>query len=169
MAQTPWVGADGQFGVRFKVVRPTGPSNLEVAVSVYPAVAFRSEFQETLAEPDLRRARPAGEPSSPSAASPPSPTAVTRWRCPPPSAASDGVHPVRVELRDRDDFDVLDEFVTHLVYLPGEHIGPKLGVSIVLPIHSPPALQPDGTRRRPDDAELAGLSLAHRRRPAPCR
>ena len=72
----------------------------------------------------------------------------------------DGVHPVRVELRDRDDFDVLDEFVTHLVYLPGEHIGPKLGVSVVLPVHDQPALQPDGTRRRPAEAELAGLALA---------
>jgi hypothetical protein len=158
-AQTPWVGGDGQFGVRFTVVRPTAPSNLEVAVSVYPAVSFRSEFQETLAN------RIFGEPVLPVAEYPlGSLTADTSGVYSVAVAATlgtqDGVYPVRVELRDRDDFDVLDEFVTHLVYLPGEHTGPKLGVSIVLPVHSAPALQPDGTRRRPDDAELAGLSLA---------
>src|SRR5207253_1934538 len=49
---------------------------------------------------------------------------------------------------------------THLVYLPAEHTGSKLGVSIVLPVHEAPALLPDGTRTRPDDAELSGLSLA---------
>lgn len=158
-AQTPWVGVDGQFGVRFTVVRPTAPSNLEVAISVFPAVSFRSEFQETLEN------RIFGEPVLPVAVHPLGGlTADTSGIYSVAVAATlgtqDGVYPVRVELRDRDDFEVLDEFVTHLVYLPGEHTGPKLGVSIVLPVHSPPALQPDGTRRRPDDAELAGLSTA---------
>ena len=128
-------------------------------MSVYAPVAFRSEFQETL-EAGSSASPSCPWPSSPWAASPPSPTATTRWRSPATLGTQDGVHPVRVELRDRDDFDVLDEFVTHLVYLPGEHIGPKLGVSVVLPVHDQPALQPDGTRRRPDEAELAGLALA---------
>ena len=159
VAQTPWVGADGQFGVRVTVGRPGGPSDLELAVSVYPAVAFRSEFQETLAN------RIFGEPVLPVSMFPlgsltADPNGVYTVAVPATLGGRDGVHPVRVELRDRDDFDVIDEFVTHLVYLPGEHSGPKLGVSIVLPIHSPPALQPDGTRRRPDETELSGLSQA---------
>ena len=159
VGQSPWVGADGQYGVRFTVVRPSGPSNLEVAVSVYPAVAFRSEFQETLQN------RIFGEPVLPVAvfglgALTPDGAGVFSVAVPATLGGQLGVYPVRIELRDRDDFDVLDEFVTHLVYLPGEHTGPKLGVSMVLPVHSPPALQPDGTRRRPEDAELAGLSLA---------
>jgi len=159
VAQTPWVGANGQFGVRVTVVRPSGPSNLELAVSVYPAVAFRSEFQETLGN------RIFGEPVLPVASFSlgslsADPNGVYTVAVPVTLGTQDGVHPVLVELRDRDDFDVLDEFVTHLVYLPGDHAGPKLGVSIVLPVHSQPALQPDGTRRRPDEAELSGLSAA---------
>ena len=47
--------------------RPTGPSNLEVAISIYPAVATRSEFAGTLAGQGLRAARHARRPSSPSA------------------------------------------------------------------------------------------------------
>ncbi|HVF14335.1 MAG TPA: hypothetical protein VM942_07020, partial [Acidimicrobiales bacterium] len=159
VSQTPWVTGEGQFTVRLEVARPAGPSNLEVAVSVYPAVAFRSEFQETLEN------RVFGDPVLPEVVLPlgslsADANGVYSVAVPVALGAQNGVHPVRVELRDRDDFDVLDEFVTHLVYLPGEQVGPKLGVSIVLPIHSQPALQPDGTRRRPDDAELAGLSLA---------
>ncbi len=160
VAQTPLVTLpDALWGVRFTVARPTGPSNLEVAVSVYPAVAFRSEFQETL------ESRIFGDPVLPVDVHPlGSLTADANGEYSIAIAATlgaqDGVHPVLVELRDRDDFDVLDEFVTHLVYMPGEHIGAKLGVSLVLPVHGQPALQPDGTRRRPEEAELAGLSLA---------
>lgn len=160
VAQTPYVTAvDGQWGVRFKVTRPSGPSNLEVAVSVYGPVAFRSEFQETL------EGRIFGDPELNVAVFPlgglnPEANGDFSVALPATLGSQDGVHPVRVELRDRDDFDVLDEFVTHLVYLPGEHIGPKLGVSIVLPVHDRPALQPDGTRRLREDDELAGLALA---------
>ena len=160
VAQTPFVTlVDAQWGVRFNVTRPTGPSNLEVAVSVYAPVAFRSEFQETL------DGRIFGEPELPVSVFPlgsltPEPNGDYSVAVLAALGTQDGVHPVRVELRDRDDFDVLDEFVTHIVYLPSEHIGPKLGVSIVLPVHDQPALQPDGTRRRPAEAELAGLALA---------
>ncbi|MEA2974440.1 MAG: hypothetical protein QOG82_2898 [Actinomycetota bacterium] len=160
VAQTPFVTlVDAQWGVRFNVTRPTGPSNLEVAVSVYAPVAFRSEFQETLDGQIF------GEPELPVSVFPlgsltPEPNGDYSVAVLAALGTQDGVHPVRVELRDRDDFDVLDEFVTHLVYLPGEHIGPKLGVSVVLPVHDQPALQPDGTRRRPDETELAGLALA---------
>lgn len=160
VAQTPLITApDAPWGVRFKVTRPTGPSNLEIAVSVFGAVAFRSEFQENLA------GRIFGEPVLPVAVYPlggltAEPNGDYAVGLVAALGHHDGVHPVRVELRDRDDFDVLDEFVTHLVYLPAEHIGPKLSVSIVLPVHRQPALQPDGTRLRPEEGELTGLSLA---------
>ncbi len=159
VGQTPWVGANGLFGLRLKVTRPSGPSNLEVAVTVYPAVAFRSEFQETLA------GRIFGDPVLPEKVFPlgsitAEPNGDYVMTTPATLGGRDGVHPVRVELRDRDDLEVVDDLVTHLVYLAGEHPGPKLGVSIVVPVHAPPALQPDGTRARPSDAQLAGLSLA---------
>ena len=159
VAQTPWVGTDGQFRMSFTIVRPTGPSNLEVVVSVHAAVAFRSEFQETLAN------RLFGDPVLPDAVFPLgglTPDLDGNYAVAVSAAlgSQDGVYPVRVALRQRDDFEILDEFVTHLVYLPGEHIGTKLGVSIVLPIHRPPALQPDGTRLPADENQLATLSAA---------
>ncbi len=160
VAQTPFVAVpDAPWGVRFRVTRPSGPSALEIAVSVYPAVAFRSEFQENL------KNRIFGDPVLPVAVWPlgslnPEANGDYSVGIPATLGSNDGVHPVRVELRDRDDFDVLDELVTHLVYLPGEHIGPKLAVSLVLPVHAQPALQPDGTRRHPGEDEWARLALA---------
>ena len=50
VAQTPWVAAGGLFQVRVHVDRPAGASNLEFALTVFPAVATRSDFGETLAD-----------------------------------------------------------------------------------------------------------------------
>ena len=50
VAQTPWVGTGGNFLLRVRVDRPTGASNLEFALTIFPAVATRSEFGETLSD-----------------------------------------------------------------------------------------------------------------------
>ena len=42
VAQTPWVGAGGDFLLPVKVDRPTGASNLEFGLTVFPAVSTRS-------------------------------------------------------------------------------------------------------------------------------
>jgi len=70
----------------------------------------------------------------------------------------DGVYPVRVELRDRLAGTVVDRFVTHLLYTPEVHSAPKLGLAMALPVHAPPALQPDGSRPVPDGDLLTAMT-----------
>ncbi|MEA2703272.1 MAG: hypothetical protein QOD63_1217 [Actinomycetota bacterium] len=158
VSQTPWAGAGGQFALRFRVDRPAGPSNLEVAISIYPAVATRSEFAGTLQDKVF------GQPVMP--------TAVFPLGALPTEAGGDltatvpldlgrrpaGVLPVRVTLRERAEGSVVDRLNTHLVYLPGPEEGPKLGVSFILPVHEAPGLQPDGTRTLATGEDLASLA-----------
>ncbi len=158
VSQTPWAGAGSEFALRFRVDRPPGPSNLEVAISIYPAVATRSEFAGTLQDKVF------GQPVMP--------TAVFPLGALPTEAGGDmtvtvpldlgrrpaGVMPVRLVLRARDDGSVLDRLNTHLVYLPDPVEGPKLGVSFVLPVHELPGLQPDGTRKLADGEDLTSLA-----------
>jgi hypothetical protein len=169
VAQTPWVATGGVFQIRVHVDRPAGASNLEFALTVFPAVATRSEFGETLADrmgdtplialqpmalADLRPEAngdvvlnvPIRDPNQPRDPS----RLLLQLR--------DGVYPVRVELRDRLAGATVDKFVTHLLYTPEVHVTPKLGVSLVFPVHAPPALQPDGQRILPDGDALAAMA-----------
>ncbi|MDQ3896999.1 MAG: DUF6049 family protein [Actinomycetota bacterium] len=169
VAQSPWVSTGGTFLLRVRVDRPTGASNLEFVLTVFPAVATRSEFGETLADRMADLALVALQPVAladlrPEAngdvvltipiRDPSLPRDPTRVLLPP----RDGVYPVRVELRDRLAGSVVDKFVTHLLYTPELHSTPKLGVSLVFPVHAPPALQPDGSRVLPDGDVLAAMT-----------
>ena len=169
VAQTPWVPPGGDFQIRLHVDRPTGASSLELALTVFPAVATRSEFGETLADrmPDsalfvvppvplagLRTEANGDVIVSVGVRDPAGPRDPSRL----PLAARDGVHPVRVELRDKLAGTTVDKFVTHLLYTPELHVTPKLGVSLVFPVHAPPALQPDGTRVLPDGDALIAMA-----------
>jgi hypothetical protein len=169
VAQSPWVGTGGDMLVRVRVDRPTGASNLEFALTLFPAVATRSEFGETLADRmgdsslvDLTPVPLAGlrpEPNGdvvltvpirdPALARDPA-----RILLPP----RDGVYPLRVELRDRLAGSVVDKFVTHLLYTPEVHATPRLGVSLVFPVHAAPAVQPDGSRELPDAEALTAMA-----------
>ena len=169
VAQTPWVSPGGDFLIRVRVDRPTGASSLEFVLTVFPAVATRSEFVETLgdrmgdsalvtlqpvplaaarteANGDLVLTVPVRDPNLPRDPS--------RVLLPP----RDGVYPVRVELRDRLAASVVDRFVTHLLHMPELHATPKLGVSFVFPVHAPPALQPNGSRKLPDADTLTAMA-----------
>jgi hypothetical protein len=169
VAQTPWVGTGGDFLLRVHVDRPTGASILEFGLTVFPAVATRSEFGETLSDQmgdsalvalqpvplaglrpeangDVVLTIPVRDPSLPRDPS--------RVLLPP----RDGVYPVRVELRDRLAGTVVDRFVTHLLHTPELHATPKLGVSLVFPVHAAPALQPDGSRALPDGDTLTAMA-----------
>ena len=169
VGQTPWVGAGETFFLRVRVDRPTGASNLELALTVFPPVATRSEFGETLADQmgdfalvALAPVPVASLPVQPNGEvvltipirDPGQPRDPSRILLPP----RDGVYPVRVELRDRLAGSVVDRFVTHLLYTPELHVTPKLGVSLVIPVHAPPALQPDGSRQLPDADTLTALA-----------
>jgi hypothetical protein len=169
VAQTPWVGTGGDFLLRVHVDRPVGVSNLEFAMTLFPAVATRSEFGETLADRMGDAALVALQPVPLSALrveangdvvlsigirDPALPRDPARVLLPP----RDGVYPLRVELRDRLAGTVVDRFVTHVLHTPEAHATPKLGVSLVFPVHAPPALQPDGTRTLPDDDALTAMA-----------
>ena len=169
VAQTPWVPVGGVFLIRVHVDRPAGASNLEFALTVFPAVATRSEFGETLADRMgdtahvvLQPVPLASLPVEPNGdvvlsipvRDPTLPRDPARVLLPP----RDGVYPVRVELRDRLAGITVDKFVTHLLHMPEVHVTPKLGVSLVFPVHAPPALQPDGTRVLPDNDALTAMA-----------
>ena len=169
VAQTPWVATGEDFLIRVRVDRPTGASNLEFAVTVFPAVATRSEFVETLADRMGDTALVALQPVPLAGLrsesngdviltvpirNPSLPRDPSRVLLPP----RDGVYPVRVELRDRLAGTTVDKFVTHLLHTPEVHVTPKLGVSLVFPVHAPPALQPDGERVLPDGDALTAMA-----------
>jgi hypothetical protein len=169
VAQTHWAAIGGDFLVRVRVDRPTGASNLEFVLTVFPAVVTRSEFGETLADrmPDtplvtltpvpLADVRPEANGDLVVAVpirDPAKPRDPSRVLLP----FRDGVYPVRVELRDRLAGTVVDKFVTHMLHMPELHATPKLGVSLVIPVHAPPALQPDGDRELPDGDVLTAMT-----------
>ena len=169
VAQTHWVPTGGDFRIRVRVDRPTGASNLEFVVTVFPAVATRSEFAETLAGrmadtplvtltpvplASLRADTNGDVEVSVAIRDPAQPRDPSRLLL----ATRDGVYPVRVELRDRLAGTVVDRFVTHLLHTPELHAAPKLGVSLVFPVHAAPALQPDGTRPLPDGDMLTAMT-----------
>lgn len=169
VGQSHWVGAGGDMQVRVRVDPPAGASILEFALTLFPAVATRSEFGETLADRmgdsslvDLQpvalanlRPEPNGDViltvpiRDPALSRDPA-----RVLLPP----RDGVYPLRVELRDRLAGSVVDKFVTHLLYTPEVHATPRLGVSLIFPVHAPPALQPDGSRELPDGDALSAMA-----------
>ena len=169
VSQTPWVAPGGDFLIRVRVDRPAGASNLELSLTVFPAVATRSEFSETLVDRmgdsalvALQPVPLAGLRAEPNGdvvvtvpiRDPALPRDPARVLLPP----RDGVYPVRVELRDRLAGSTVDRFVTHLLHTPELHSTPKLGVSLVFPVHAPPALQPDGSRRLPDGDTLMAMA-----------
>ncbi|MDQ6726496.1 MAG: DUF6049 family protein [Actinomycetota bacterium] len=169
VAQTPWVPAGGDFRLEVKVDRPPGASNLQFAITLFPAVATRSEFGETLADHMSDSALIALQPVPLAGLRPeingdviltvpirdPSlPRDPSRVLLPP----RDGVYPVRVELRDTLAGTVVDRFVTHLLSTPEVHSTPKLGLAMVMPVHAPPALQPDGGRALPNGDVLTAMT-----------
>jgi uncharacterized protein DUF6049 len=171
VAQSNWVSSGGTFLLRVHVDRPTGASNLEFDMTLFPAVATRSEFGETLADHMTDSALVALQPVMLSSLPPetngdvvlsipirdPSlPRDPSRVLLPP----RDGVYPLRVELRDRLTGALVDHFVTHLLSTPEVHTTPKLGLALVLPVDFGPVLQPDGSRPLPDDDTLTTTAQA---------
>ncbi len=159
--QTPWVGAAGDFNLRLHLERPSGRSDPEVAVTIYPAVATRSEFALTIADkiapaPLLPVQTLAVSSLVPDAAGDVTVNLHLADRL--SLGKEDGVFPVRVALRERSNERVLQHFTTHLVYLPGQHSGEKLGLSLVLPVHAAAGLPPTGARQLQGADDLAAVS-----------
>src|SRR5205807_4635365 len=72
----------------------------------------------------------------------------------------DGVYPLRVELREKGGGAVLDRFTTHIPYFPADRTGPKLDLSWIVPVHAPPSIRPDGTRKLTNTLDLQALTQA---------
>ncbi len=155
VSQTAWVGQGGEFTLRLNAATRT-PDDLELAVTVYPAVATRSAFNETLTDrvrgsvvsvfSRLLTELPADADG----------TITVPLPIQDPSQARDpfrirlrgaGVYPVVVELRGANDGEAVDRFITHMVNLPDPVNGPKLATALVLPVAAPPAIQVDGSRK----------------------
>jgi Family of unknown function (DUF6049) len=158
--QTPWVGSTGDFTLRLRIERPAAPSNLEVVATTYPALTSRSEFavtvkDQTTAPPFLPpQVFPLGNLVADGAGDV---TLPLRFAERLSLGDGDGVFPLRIDLRERGTGRLLDRFTTHVVYLPSQHNGAKLGVSFVLPLHAPPGLPAEGTRQLHGIDAIVGL------------
>ena len=177
-SQTPWVSPGQELVLRAHVTTSRPRKDVEVAVAVYRRVTSRSEFNRTLE--GRPRTAPLSVTSTPLAELATDAAGAVVVRLPvqdpaqPPEwpklrLGAEGVYPVRVELREVGGGDSLADLVTHLVYAnPPAQGGRPLTVALVLPIHAPLALQPDGRRRlAPGPAEsfraLAGSLTANPR------
>jgi len=145
--QSAHVTAGGEFVVRVRIDRAGLPAGSEVSVTVYRPVQTRSEFAETV-EDRITRPAALGPVLFPLAALATDANGDSTLRFAADLGADDGVFPVRVDLRDR--VGIVERFTTHLVYLTGSHSGPKLGLSLVLPVGGAVSLPPDGPRLMTD-------------------
>jgi hypothetical protein len=147
--QTPFVAPDGELDLR---LRTTGaPPGAQLRWEVHDRVRSRSEFTRTVDGQGLRQTLLRS--TTPLSALPTDAAGTVLVRIPVRSEAGDqtrvrlstgGVYPVKLDLLD-DRGSRVDGFVTHLIRLPdaGDD-SPPLMVAVVLPVHAPPALQPDG-------------------------
>lgn len=161
VSQTPWVGPNGDFEARVQVRPPESAAGLEVVADVFPPVATRSEFALTLDQPPAREPLLRSEPARPDATG----AATVRVALADPASPAraqlggrDGVHPVAVRLRASGGPLTVARLLTHLVYLPGERTGPALAVSLVLPMHAPPAPVSGGGPAQADVDRLGALA-----------
>lgn len=149
--QSPVVLAGGEFEMVVRLGR-SGPlsrqdtgevGDLEVVASVFPPVPNRSEFTLTLTEPMGRLPLVVSSPVTPE----PSTEVVLSLPIQDPAAVRqtsrnyigrrNGVHPVVVELRERDGGPVRNRLVTHLIHLPETGVISPLLVAFVVPLNVP--------------------------------
>jgi Family of unknown function (DUF6049) len=169
VAQTPAVAPNAPFTLQ---VRVTGaPPEAELEIGVHNRVLSRSQYLASI-DGERLRSRLGGVVVSLDE-TPPDPSGsvtvelATRTAGGDPGAvrlALPGVYPVTVELTDGEG-STLTGFTTHIVRLPpaadpaaptdpaAEAVRP-LRVAVTIPVHAPPALQPDGS------IEMDGLARA---------
>ena len=139
--QTTWWAPEQPFTIELDV--QTTATDLEVAVSIYGRIGTRSAFASTV-ERGVR-GRPVSEiPPVPLRDLPTDDTGDRILTFVPPARA-EGVYPMQVQLRPTGRAgDPLGSFVTYLLHAPSILEGEPLSVGLVVPVHAPPAVQPDG-------------------------
>ena len=170
-SQTPWVAPGEELALRLQVTTTEPAPKVELAVAVYRRVTSRSEFVRSLDD---------GPRGNPITVIPPAPLSelatdaagafVVRLPIQDPAQptdparlrlATEGVYPVRVELREAGGGQALAQLVTHLVHTRAPQPGGfPLKVALVLPVHAGPALKSDGQRRLPDATASALSEMA---------
>ncbi|MCU1451702.1 MAG: hypothetical protein JWP02_3872 [Acidimicrobiales bacterium] len=155
-SQTPWVQPGGALRLGLHIDAVTDPGALELALSTYARLPSRSAFDltvqgrsvgslidvTTMPLSDLGVDDNGNFSAALQFQDPAAPRDASRLLL-----SHEGVYPLRVELREKGGGAVLDRFTTHIPYLPATRTGTKLDVAWVLPVHAPPAIRPDGTRR----------------------
>ncbi|MBW3614126.1 MAG: hypothetical protein KY439_02305 [Actinobacteria bacterium] len=156
-SQTTW-WAPGEPFTAALAVQTGRPEELVVAARLYRAVGSRTEFAQAVQGRLARR---------PLEELPPVPLVDLplgddgdRTFSFIPAISSEGVYPLRIELRRRPGGAVVDSFVTFVVNAVAPTVGRPLAVATIVPLHAPPAVQPDGRVAIDDERaeELAGLA-----------
>lgn len=156
-SQTSWVGPGEDLVLRLGITTVKPAQKVELAVAVYRRVMSRTEFAQTLTGRLRGVPLTVTPPTLLSDLTPDGAGAVVARlgvqdpAQPPDRArlrlAEEGVYPVRVEVSDAGGGPPVATLVTHLVYAtPPDEGGAPLKVALVLPVHAPPALKPDGKR-----------------------
>jgi Family of unknown function (DUF6049) len=159
--QTAWAQPDGELRVR---VRADGlprdmADQVEVALTVYGRVTFRSTFAATLDGEQL--GSPVTLVARPWAEADPDGNGIVELRVDLGDGGTDlgtggGVHPVTVDLRTPGSAEFLTRMVTHLVVVPGEDDDSSpLLAALTLPFRATPSLAPDGTSQMSQGTEAA--------------
>jgi hypothetical protein len=149
--QTTWLDEGQAFDARVRPIRP--PADASVRVAVHERLLSRTAFQEA-ADGDLGDVELEVEPV-PVAMLPDRGAGSLGVGFTTDGSAGptldEGVYPVEVQLLDGGGTPVAG-FVTYVVVRPPESPDfPSLGVSVLLDVGGPPALQPDGTTEMSDE------------------
>jgi len=156
-SQTSWWTAGQPFSLTL-TVEAEHPEQLVVVASVHRAVGTRIEFTQAVSGRLPRR--PLAEvPPAPWLDLPGDPGGGRTFSFV-PELSGEGVHPVRVELRPAAGGPALDSFVTFLLNTVAPTVGTPLAVATILPLHAPPAVQPDGRTAIDDERAEALKTLA---------
>lgn len=156
-SQTTWWVPGTPFSVGL-AAQAERPDELVVAATIHRSVGSRTEFAQAV-QGRLGR-RPLEEVPSVALAELPLDDSGNRTFSFTPSLSSEGVYPVRLELRPAGGGAALDSLVTFLLNTVAPTVGRRLAVATVVPVHAPPAVQPDGRVAIDDERaeELAGLA-----------
>lgn len=168
-SQTTWWLPEQPFSLEL-AVQSNAPDDLEVAVSIFRKVPNRTEFATTVE--GRTPGRPVEEVPPVALSELPVDAEGDRMLTFVPGATGTsglraaGVYPLRIDLRPRAAAGAgagavagkpVATLVTHLVHVPTTLESEKLAVGVVLPVHAPPAIQPDG-RSAIDDARAERLA-----------
>lgn len=163
-SQTTWWAPGGPFSLGL-AAQAERPDELVVAASIHRSVGSRIEFAQAV-QGRLPR-RPLEDIPPVALAELPLDDNGDRTFSFTPSLSGEGVYPVRIELRSANGGPPLDSLVTFLLNTVAPTMGRRLAVATVVPLHAPPAVQPDGQVAIDDERaeELAELARSVDRHP----